>query len=108
MKRHTYSNAALKTVLLTDHYPDGNVGHLAMATMLSCSALNDNVTLHTNLPDDHWAFTCKEEPKPRYRLHENREDVYDSVTNVTVGFFHTMQDAKDYMAFRNDRLKNRG
>ena len=105
MKRSTYSNTALKAVLLKDKYPNSNGVLLMKHTTLVCNVMSDTVTVVTNLPDDHWAFTQAEEPKPRYQLCENKEDVFDSVTDTTVGFFHTMQDAKDYMAFRNDRLK---
>jgi hypothetical protein len=105
MKRFTFSNAVLKSILLTDHYPDGNVGYLMGATRLTCGVLDDDAVLDTNLPGDHWAFTCQEEPLPRYRLCENNEDVFDSETNTTVGYFHNRGDAEDYAKFRNDRLK---
>ena len=109
MKRIKFSNAVLKSILLTDRYPDGNVAYLMGSTVLTYAVLDDDVVVNTNLPDDHWAFTCKEEPKPRYRLCSNREDVLDSTTGAAVGFFHTTQDALDYAEFLNNRLKkNRG
>ena len=105
MKRTAYSNAALKAILLKDKYPNGEAAYLMGATTLVLSALCDNVVICTKLPDDHWAFTCKEEPKPRYRLCSNRVDVLDSATNKAMGFFRTTQDALDYAQFLNERLK---
>lgn len=103
MKTTGYTTAAVKAILLRDKYPNGNAEHLMDHTDLVHNPTS--ISLRTYLDRDHWAFTCKEEPKPRYRLRKNGEDVFDSVTGETLGYMCSAHEAEDYMVFLNERLK---
>lgn len=96
------SDEQLKSILLNHRYPKGNIHRLLEHTVMAVRI--GSISLCTHLTEDDWAFTNKEEPKPRYQLRENKEDVFDSTTGTTLGFFTIPQNAKDYMDFLNDRL----
>jgi hypothetical protein len=102
MRNVRITKDALKSVLLASEYPNGNFLHLLKYTDL----LYDGgwcATLSTNLPEDHWAFTHTEEPGPRFRLSDNKENVWDSVTGETMAYFNTHDNAQDYVDFLNNK-----
>lgn len=107
MKRHVFSNAAVKAIVLKIRYPNSNHEYLMKYTTLVCNVLDDAITMATNLSEDHWAFTQKKPPLLlRYQMRENGEDVFDSATGETLGYFNTKEGGEDYAAFLNDRLKD--
>ena len=109
-----YSRLALKRTLLVERFPSGNVEYLLRNTKLATcwSPAGDPMEFELTVvvPDDHWAFTQQEEPKPRFYVPAGSGihgwKVFDRETGFLMGTFPVHCHAVDYAEFLNNRAKS--